>query len=72
MKKSVSVILCAILSVTALAQRAEVHIVSCNDVHAKIENMPRLAAIVDSLRAEYDYWQVDRFDPGELGIKIEP
>lgn len=53
MKKSVSVILCAILSVTALAQRAEVHIVSCNDVHAKIENMPRLAAIVDSLRAEY-------------------
>ena len=53
MKKSFSVILCAVLSVTTLAQRAEVHIVSCNDVHAKIENMPRLAAIVDSLRAEY-------------------
>lgn len=44
----------AVLAVTAsFAQRQEVHIVSCNDVHAKIENMPMLAAIVDSLRAEY-------------------
>ena len=41
------------LSVAVFAQRSEVHIVSCNDVHAKIENMPKLAAIVDSLRAEY-------------------
>ena len=35
----------------AMAQRREIHILSVNDMHAKLENMPRLAAIVDSLRA---------------------
>lgn len=29
----------------------EVHILSVNDMHASIENMPRLAAVADSLRA---------------------
>ena len=53
MKRTALVFLCAILGTFAFAQRAEVHIVSCNDVHAKIENMPKLAAIVDSLRAVY-------------------
>ena len=28
--------------------------------------------LIEYLRSEYDYWQVDRFEPGELGIKIEP
>ena len=36
---------------TAVAQRREIHILSVNDMHAKLENMPRLAAIADSLRA---------------------
>ena len=48
------IILAAFAAATAaFAQRQEVHIVSVNDVHAKIENMPMLGAIVDSLRAEY-------------------
>ena len=33
------------------AQRREVHILSVNDMHAKLEAMPQLAAIADSLRA---------------------
>ncbi|MBQ7748976.1 MAG: metallophosphoesterase, partial [Paludibacteraceae bacterium] len=33
------------------AERKEIHILSVNDVHAKVENFPQLAAIVDSLRA---------------------
>lgn len=32
------------------AQTREIHIVSANDMHANIDNMPKLAAIVDSLR----------------------
>ena len=31
-------------------QVKEIHILSCNDMHAAIDNMPQLAAIVDSLR----------------------
>ena len=42
-----------LLSATAFAQRQEVHIISVNDVHAKIQNLPQLAAIVDSMRAVY-------------------
>ena len=41
------------LGTAAFAQRSEVHIVSGNDMHAKIENFPKLSAIVDSLREEY-------------------
>lgn len=33
------------------AQQREIHILSVNDVHAQIDNMPQLAAIVDSLRS---------------------
>ena len=53
MKRLVICILAVLIATTAFAQRKEVHIVSGNDIHAKIENMPKLAAIVDSLRAEY-------------------
>ena len=42
-----------LLGAAASAERKEVHILSVNDMHAKIENMPKLAAIVDSLRAIY-------------------
>ena len=42
-----------LLGAAASAERKEVHILSVNDMHAKIENMPQLAAIADSLRALY-------------------
>ena len=42
-----------LLGIAAGAQRKEVHILSVNDMHAKIENMPQLAAIADSLRGLY-------------------
>lgn len=44
-------LLAAALSIGA--QRREVHILSVNDMHAKIEAMPQLAAIADSLRTLY-------------------
>ena len=53
MKKLLILAAAALVGTAAFAQRAEVHIVSGNDMHAKIENFPKLAAIVDSLRAEY-------------------
>ena len=54
MKRSVIISLAVLFLSTALfAQRQEVHIISANDIHAKIENMPQLAAIVDSMRAVY-------------------
>lgn len=28
--------------------------------------------LIEYLRSEYDYWQVDRFEGNELGILIEP
>ena len=42
-----------LLGAAASAERKEVHILSVNDMHAKIENMPQLAAIADSLRGLY-------------------
>ena len=42
-----------LLGAAARAERKEVHILSVNDMHAKIENMPQLAAIADSLRGLY-------------------
>jgi len=53
MKKLATLVLAVLVGTFAFAQRQEVHIISVNDVHAKIENLPKLAAIVDSLRAEY-------------------
>ena len=42
-----------LLASAAFAEKKEIRILSVNDIHAKIENMPQLAAIVDSLRAIY-------------------
>ncbi len=42
-----------LLASAAFAEKKEIRILSVNDMHAKIENMPQLAAIVDSLRAIY-------------------
>ena len=53
MKKTGLTLLAALLCAAAIAQPKEVHIISVNDMHAKIENFPKFAAIVDSLRAVY-------------------
>ena len=41
------------LCIAAQAEKKEVHIIAANDMHAKIQNFPQLAAIVDSMRAVY-------------------
>ena len=46
-------VLLLVASLAAYGQRREVHIVAVNDVHASIERMPALAAIIDSLRSLY-------------------
>lgn len=60
MKRILSILLIAIMGMAnaAFAQngvrasyKTDINIVSVNDVHASIENMPKMAAIVDSLRA---------------------
>ena len=54
MKKCVLAVLFAcLLSAAAAAQTKEIHTISANDIHAKIQNFPQLAAIVDSMRAVY-------------------
>ena len=46
--------LAAVVAFTVSAQeRRELHILSANDIHAAIENMPRLGFVADSLRALY-------------------
>ncbi len=42
-----------LLASAAFAEKKEIHIVSINDMHAKIENFPQFAAVIDSLRAIY-------------------
>lgn len=44
-------LMAAMVALGAQAQTRELHIVAANDMHATLDNMPRLAAIVDSLRA---------------------
>ena len=41
------------LTLSVFGERREVHILSVNDMHAKIEAFPKLAAIADSLRKLY-------------------
>ena len=54
MKKFVLSTLAAMMALTMSAQeRRELHILSANDIHAAIENMPRLGFVADSLRALY-------------------
>lgn len=43
-------LLAALTAMNMAAQTRELHIVSANDMHASLDNMPILAAIVDSLR----------------------
>ena len=60
MKKIFSILIVAILGLAEIATaqngvrasyKTDINIVSVNDMHATIDNMPKLAAIVDSLRA---------------------
>lgn len=41
-----------ILATTAVGQKRDIHILAVNDMHGAIEVFPKLAALVDSLRAE--------------------
>ena len=47
------ILMAALWSLTAFAEKKEVHILSANDMHAAIEAFPQLAAIADSLRTLY-------------------
>ena len=53
--KRLPIILVGLLSwsLTSFSQEKQVAILSVNDMHAQIGNFPKLAAIVDSLRAIY-------------------
>ena len=53
--KRLLLVLCSVclLGAAAHAEKTEIHILSANDMHAKIENFPQLAAVVDSMRALY-------------------
>ena len=52
MRKTVfSIIVISLLSITTLSWGKTVRILSTNDMHSAIEKMPKLATIVDSLRA---------------------
>ncbi len=51
---ALSFVICQLsFSLSALAERREVHILSANDMHANIQVFPALAHIADSLRALY-------------------
>ena len=47
------VFFCLLFSISAVAEKREVHILSANDMHANIQAFPALADIVDSLRTLY-------------------
>ena len=51
-KRLISILAMAACLMAMLAQK-QVHIISANDMHANIQRMPQLAAIVDSMRAQY-------------------
>lgn len=53
MKKLIFVFLSLLLGLSSAFANKEVHVISANDMHANIQRMPRLAAIVDSMRALY-------------------
>ena len=54
MRKIVLSALAAMMALAVSAQEhLELHILSANDIHAAIENMPRLGYVADSLRALY-------------------
>ena len=53
MKKILFSTLLVLVALTTSAQRREVHILSVNDMHAAIDQFPRLGYVADSLRALY-------------------
>ena len=53
MKKILFSTLLVLVALTTSAQRREVHILSVNDMHAAIDQFPRLGFVADSLRALY-------------------
>ena len=53
MKKLLSSVLLLFVVLTTSAQKKEVHILSINDPHAAIGQLPRLGYVADSLRALY-------------------
>ena len=53
MKRRIVTLLAVLCTLTAFAEKKEVHILSANDMHAAIEAFPQLSAIADSLRALY-------------------
>lgn len=46
-------LLLLLLTMLSMAQRRDIHILAVNDMHAKLDAMPKLAAIADSLRTLY-------------------
>ena len=53
MKKVLTMVALLCLSLTMAAQKKEVVILALNDMHAVIENFPKLSHVVDSLREQY-------------------
>ena len=51
--KKIILSLLMFVALTVSAERKELHILSANDMHAAIENFPRLGYVADSLRALY-------------------
>lgn len=51
MKRITFTLLAIVLATTAYSQEKEIHILSTNDMHAKMEYMAQLGAIADSLRS---------------------
>lgn len=53
MKKTICLLwICLAISLSAIAEKHEIHIVAVNDVHATIGVFPQFAALIDSLRTE--------------------
>ncbi len=50
MRRIVTTLLSFLVIAAAYGQKTEIHILSTNDMHAKLENMAQLGAIADSLR----------------------
>ena len=50
MKHLLSFIICLLVAVSVSAQAGHIKILSVNDMHGAIEQMPKLKALADSLR----------------------
>ena len=50
MRRMITVLAMVAICLCGSAQTRDIHIVSVNDMHVPLKNMPMLAAIVDSLR----------------------